>query len=89
MRKIRCANGQIIKSPLIGVNKTQTSIRHGIGTQPVLSAEQSPNHEEEIDNDDLKSKSPESLIKSPTGSIISKGKRRNKEGEFYVVNIHN
>lgn len=76
MRKVRCANGQIIKSPMIGMNKTQTSIRHGIGTQP-LSADGSPDHVEES-IDEIKSKSP--IIKSPTGSIISKGVRRNKEG---------
>ncbi|XP_070493286.1 rho GTPase-activating protein gacG isoform X2 [Chironomus tepperi] len=75
MRKVRCANGQIIKSP-IGMSKTQTSLRHGIGTQ--LSTEQSPDHSEEC-CDDIKSKSPTQLVKSPTGSIVSKGRRRNKE----------
>lgn len=79
MRKVRCANGQIIKSPVINVSKTQTSIRHGVGTQSI-SQEASPDHSDPID-DDEESKSPSQLVKSPTGSIISKGKRRNKEGE--------
>lgn len=80
MRKVRCANGQIIKSPVINVSKTQTSIRHGVGTQSI-SQEGSPDHSDDpIDDQD--SKSPTQLVKSPTGSIISKGKRRNKEGEL-------
>lgn len=58
---------------MINMNKTQTSLRHGIGTQ--LSNEQSPDHTE---SDDGKPKTP--LVKSPTGSIVSKGRRRNKEG---------
>jgi hypothetical protein len=81
MRKIRCANGQIIKSPMINVNKTNTSIRHGVGTQPI-SSEESPDHNDELE--DIESpqiKSPTKLIKSPTGSIMSKEKRRNKEGK--------
>jgi hypothetical protein len=92
MRKVRCANGQIIKSPVISVSKTQTSIRHGIGTQS-MSQEGSPDHSDPIEDED--SKSPTQLVKSPTGSIISKGKRRNKEGElcqknfFLLENIFN
>lgn len=82
MRKVRCANGQIIKSPVINVSKTQTSIRHGIGTQS-LSQEGSPDHSDPIDDED--SKSPEQLVKSPTGSIISKGKKRSKEGELRLI----
>lgn len=78
MRKVRCANGQIIKSPIIGL-KTQTSLRHGIGTQ--LSTEQSPDHTEEF-SDDMKPVSPTNMVKSPTGSIVSKGRRRNKEGKW-------
>ncbi|KAG5682691.1 hypothetical protein PVAND_012026 [Polypedilum vanderplanki] len=79
MRKIRCASGQIIKSPMINV-KTHTSIRQGIGTQSLTVEDSSPDHAEES-SDDLNSKSPTTLVKSPTGSIISKsGKRRNKEG---------
>lgn len=80
MRKVRCANGQIIKSPMINMSKTQTSIRHGVGTQS-LSQETSPDHDvDELIEED--SKSPTQLVKSPTGSIISKTKKRNKEGEF-------
>lgn len=79
MRKVRCANGQIIKSPLINVSKTQTSIRHGIGTQ---SLQTSPDHDVEnsVEEDQ---KSPAQLVKSPTGSVVSKSKKRNKEGETF------
>jgi hypothetical protein len=77
MRKIRCANGQIIKSPMVNVTKTQTAIRHGVGTQSCT--EESPDHNDESMEENV-SKSPAQLIKSPTGSILSKGKKRNKEG---------
>lgn len=85
MRKVRCANGQIIKSPLINVSKMQTSIRHGIGTQS-LSQEASPDHdiEDSIEEDP---KSPTQLVKSPTGSVVSKSKKRNKEGEKFCKKI--
>lgn len=68
---------------MISVSKTQTSIRHGIGTQS-LTPEESPSHIDDIATED--EKSPEQLIKSPAGSIISKDtKKRNKEGNFFIV----
>lgn len=33
IRTIRCANGQVIRSPKNNIKKTQTFIRQGVGTQ--------------------------------------------------------
>lgn len=84
MKKVRCANGQIIKSPA-NVSKTQTAIRHGVGT---LSF--SPEKTEELpdENDiieDYLVKSPLKISSSPSGSIVSKENdlaKKNKEGEI-------
>lgn len=82
MRKVRCANGQIIKSPA-SVSKTQTAIRHGVGTQSFNSPEKSEDLPDENDMiEDYLVKSP---LKSPTGSIVSKENdlaKKNKEGKI-------
>jgi hypothetical protein len=81
MKKVRCANGQIIKSPA-NVNKTQTAIRHGVGT---LSF--SPEKSEELpdENEIIEDYLVKSPLKSPSGSIVSKENdlaKKNKEGKI-------
>jgi hypothetical protein len=87
MKKVRCANGQIIKSP-VSVSKTQTAIRNGVGTLSFNSPEKSQEsgNENEIIEDYLV-KSPMNITESPSGSIASKDNlaKKNKEGEWRNV----
>lgn len=86
MKKVRCANGQIIKSP-VSVTKTQTAIRNGVGTLSFNSPEKSQEsgNENEIIEDYLV-KSPMKISESPSGSIASKDNlvKKNKEGEIEI-----
>lgn len=78
MRVLRCANGQIIKSPKTGYNKTDSVLRHGVGAQ---------SNEPVSDGDDgyYPSGPPPDTENSPkTPTIIreKKGLKRNTEGEL-------
>jgi hypothetical protein len=101
LRKIRCANGQIIRSPAA---KTHTSIRQGVGTQPLSSAnlEDESRPEDDLNGASLtnlpSSPSPTNIsakAKSPTSSSNSGGKEfkrirgtRTKEGKLTCFYIH-
>lgn len=65
IRTIRCANGQVIRSPKNNITKTQTFIRQGVGTQ---SPE--PIHEAAIDDHDTKNSS----SKSPSTGLMPNDK---------------
>lgn len=95
MRKIRLANGQIVRSPL---PKTHTSIRQGIGTQPLSSPildNSDENKTDEVQDEPnliTQTTSPTRVYsakaKSPTSSTNSGGKEfkkikgnRSKEGK--------
>ena len=89
MRKIRCANGQIIKSP-VSVTKTQTAIRNGVGTLSFSSPEMSQESANENDIiEDYLVKSPMKIDESPSGSISSKDNlaKKNKEGKMGKLNL--
>lgn len=90
MRKVRCANGQIIKSPA-NISKTQTAIRQGVGTQSFNSPEKSEEVAEESDIiEDFLVKLPLKMMKSPSASTVSKENdlaKKNKEG-LRICNLH-
>lgn len=73
LRKVRCANGQIIISPKVYVQKTQTFIRQGVGTK-------SPEHVEDTDDDKNYPKSPQ---------VHERTNSRSGKGEDYLKHLLN
>lgn len=77
MRVLRCANGQIIKSPKSGYNKTDTVIRQGVGAQSNEPVSDGDDGYYPHDSSPSSTKSP----KMPTIITEKKGLKRNTEGE--------